>query len=52
MITVEQIEKIQAGLVSGKSACIVGEKAEWEKEVEEALEVLRQVYVETVFTKV
>ena len=25
MITVEQIEKIQAGLVSGKSACIIGE---------------------------
>ena len=51
MITVEQIEKIQAGLVSGKSACIIGEKTEWEKEVEEALEVLRQVYVETVFKK-
>ena len=51
MITVEQIEKIQAGLVSGKSACIVGKKPEWEKEVEEALEVLRQVYVETVFKK-
>ena len=52
MITLEQIEKIQAGLVSGKSACIIGEKTEWEKDVEKALEVLRQVYVDTVFTKV